>query len=633
MADLAKKQKNEEIVHYMLNDEREKDFHISPILFVILLFSTLTFAMNVTDTYYNEYIFEGGYLQEIHSWFEAWYIRTLLIGLNVLIFFFLGTIYYQIALDVAEHSHLFIKKSQVKKESFMIKLNKAPLRFILITGLSVIVFVLPFTIFPFLILSLMAVFKSGNYLGDHLIVFTLAAGFFYLFAHIGVLMLKRGESLYVKSVMNTKVYALNTFENVLWGSFLLLNSDKGLGSAIALAYEKLSGSEDKNFIQYLKEFDLGAMFRTVITTIIVIILRLVLIIIKPVANLVKAKYFFYILFIPAMGIIGSIYLLLRFFHILYMLFTTFLFYSLVMIVSIFTIALSTSIFLINSPAFEWFYYIGAFDFSYIAVIAGILIVLNIVWGLLVWSFSYEFDMYYNPFYLFHFFKSHLIGTIKTKKIFFFSTVLIGVFYMTWTLKYTLTHLTPSYMYASISAFKSVYNIDALNAIYTVKDEHVINVRNNFENRIEVHENNIGENTVYMKEHPNMFDFYEMPFIKYLFLAGEYVVESTTPYVDASLNYIKMKYEEKTLTRKVYGTHMSFEEAEKICEKDGFTLPTYSELYDSMQTSNASEQEYKQTNYWSISSDTAKNMVKTLKWPNLQEGTSLIDEKLCVWCVD
>ena len=95
----------------------------------------------------------------------------------------------------------------------------------------------------------------------------------------------------------------------------------------------------------------------------------------------------------------------------------------------------------------------------------------------------------------------------------------------------------------------------------------------------------------------------------------------------------MKYEEKTLTRKVYGTHMSFEEAEKICEKDGFTLPTYSELYDSMQTSNASEQEYKQTNYWSISSDTAKNMVKTLKWPNLQEGTSLIDEKLCVWCVD
>lgn len=549
---------------------RDKDVHLSPLMFtfITIVISTILFYMYGNFRHIKN---DWWIIDLLSDWGDSGLFRvpfTLLITL-ILGFFYVGILSLMVD-DSLENSELFINRKNIEFESKLTKLNKAPLSFILrlLPWLNILYYGI--VAIAYVIIAFMTLFNSFDF-GLFVLLnvsFFLTLGITFGLIHI----FKNGEKYYLINIeMFSRSLYLNSFEQLIRNSFHILNSEYSIRDAVEPLYNKL-GVNSALIKDYFRHFDFGGIFRSLILIVIVNLLKITLFILRPITGVLKAKYLFYILFIPSYIFIGIIYTIWRVTYIILTLFSTLLFYSLIPISIIVSFIIAASVLVINAPVFEWFYYVRAFDIWSLLFIISTIVVFNVIWGLLVWSLNYEFDAYYNPSHLSNTIKAFFKSSDTVVKVVFTITLLIGISFVSFVGKYTYDNIPPKYV---LSLYKTINSFYIQNYLVYANDYGEISTRDSeiaLNERLNYHDGILSENIKYMEKNPATFSFYDIP-----------VINVAIEIVDLGLQNVSELEVVKYLgvTNKPDYIYLdatyTYDEAKEICEEKGYDMPSFSDL--------------------------------------------------------
>ncbi|WP_114418683.1 hypothetical protein [Marinospirillum perlucidum] len=601
---------------------RPKDQHLSPLLFTfITVFSSILLYYLFDD--YSHYYRDWFLLDLFSDWGDSWLAR---IPLTFISWFLLGSIFIAIVWlmgeDIIEHAHLFIKTKHLHAESALTRLNKRPLLWILKMLAWLDFFALGIWGVIFTGMAVMTLF-NGLDLGLLILMGVMGSvclGGGYLFAFV----FKNGEKFYLNNLSKfSSCLGFSGMEVQMINGYSVLNNDASLKQALQRIYWLLGQANFALLFDYLKDFDFGGVFRNLMSIIFMSLLKLLLLLLGPLLGFFKAKYFYYLLYPLAAVVLLVVYLLSRVFYLLLTLFSSVVFYGLIVFFVLFSLGVAASVLVINAPLYEWFFQVQSTDLTALLLLAAALVVLNVFWGLMVWSFNYEFDGYYNPRHLLKIFRTFLGSSRLASKVVFLITLVIGVGSIGLLLKQAYEDIPQQRVVALYQEVRSSYIYFMLDTLNDWSSIDSVVASENLRGRLQHHQDVLYAAQQTANEHPIDIQWQELPgFDKSLELA---LVAAGQ--LDQLIAWLPETLEPRYIDGMV---NASWQEADRICTEQGYQLPDADELREDMADYDSYAGHYR---YWSSTQVQGTQLAYAIEYPSQTAHQFMTNQKLAVWCID
>jgi len=303
-----------------------------------------------------------------------------------------------------------------------------------------------------------------------------------IFTFLIIVIMKLTAKLYYYSnfQLNLKYESLSIINTIL-NIHNKFNSDKNFGIVFQAIINKLSINKSLNLKGYIKEYDFSSIARIITIVILKYLLILFFVVIKPVANLFKAKYFYYIFSPLIYSFVFIIATIITVFKGILLITTSLLFYSQIIFWFFILIISSLLVIFFNTIAINSILntYVYFSNTIFIFFISNLILYLSI--NAILVSITYnvlpEFKMYYRIGNIYNDITVYLSNEYKDKKLQFTVSLIFTFLIFLLLLKYFILDsnfiIEISY-YTDISNIKQFYtnlqveyNIMARDIIYFI----------------------------------------------------------------------------------------------------------------------------------------------------------------------
>lgn len=283
-----------------------------------------------------------------------------------------------------------------------------------------------------------------------------------IFAFLIIVIMKVTATFYYYSIfqLNFKYTSLSIINRIL-NIHRKFHSDKNFGLVFQAIIDKLSTNKSSNLKEYIKEYDFSSIARIITIVISKYLFILFFIVTKPVANLFKAKYFYYIMSPLIYSLVIIIAIIITIFKGILLITTSLLFYSQIIVWFVVLITSSLLVIFFNTIAINsildtYIYFSNSF---FIFFISNLILYLSI--NSILVSITYnvlpEFRMYYKIGNIYNDITFYLSNEYREKKLQFIISLIFTFLFL---LKYFVLDsnfiIDMSY-YADFSNIKQFYN--------------------------------------------------------------------------------------------------------------------------------------------------------------------------------